>query len=164
MEGMGGVLSRAADVPLSVIARRAGVGRGTLDRQVGQLADRAARLLNECGPGRALHAWMDDLAQYAMTNSGLSDALREAARATGGPERSGYSVIAEAITRLLDANHGVGALRPGVTADDFVPACEPVRPAGCDRVAPPGVPGPLLCRPWVSRRTLDTRLTHCCNI
>ncbi|ELP62181.1 TetR/AcrR family transcriptional regulator [Streptomyces turgidiscabies] len=128
-------LSRSADVPLSVIAKKAGVGQGTFYRnfpdrealvlevhrhEVQQLTDSAAELLKTREPDRALREWMDRLAYFAMAKAGLSDALRQATRATGGPERPGYSLVTDAIGLLLDANHESGTIRPGTTVDDFL--------------------------------------------
>ncbi|WP_405622977.1 TetR/AcrR family transcriptional regulator [Streptomyces sp. NBC_00076] len=128
-------LSRSADVPLSVIAKKAGVGQGTFYRNfpsrealvlevyghgVRQLSNSAAELLKTREPDRALREWMDGLARFAMAKAGLADALRQATRASGGAEKPGYSLVADAIELLLDANHEVGTIRPGVTADDFL--------------------------------------------
>ncbi|GAA3825420.1 TetR/AcrR family transcriptional regulator [Streptomyces phyllanthi] len=128
-------LSRSVDVPMSVIAKKAGVGQGTLYRnfpnrealilevyrhEVQQLTDRAAELLKTREPDQALRAWMDRLARFIMAKTGLADALRQAAVATGGPEPSGYSLVVESIELLLNANHEAGTIRPGVTADDFL--------------------------------------------
>lgn len=128
-------LSRAPDVPLSVIAKKAGVGQGTFYRnfpnrealvlevhqqEVRQLVDGAEELLKTHEPDRALREWMDLLAHFAMAKVGLADALRQATGATGGPERPGYSLVVAAIDLLLKANHDAGTIRPGVDADDFV--------------------------------------------
>jgi AcrR family transcriptional regulator len=128
-------LSRSADVPLSAIAKKAGVGQGTLYRhfpdrealvleihrqEVQQLADSAAELLRTREPDRALREWMDGLARYAMAKAGLADALRRAAAVTGGAAKPGYPLFLAAIDRLLAANHEAGTIRPGVTTDDFV--------------------------------------------
>ncbi|ULR48641.1 TetR/AcrR family transcriptional regulator [Streptomyces deccanensis] len=128
-------LSRSADVPLSVIAKKAGVGQGTLyrnfpdrealvleihRRELGQLADSAAELLRTREPDRALREWMDGLARYAMAKAGLAEALRTAAATTGGSAKPGYPRFLAAIDLLLDANHEAGTIRPGVTADDFL--------------------------------------------
>lgn len=127
-------LTRSPDVPLSVIAKKAGVGQGTLyrnfpdrealvleihRREVQQLADSATHLLESREPEQALREWMDCLAHYAMAKTGLADALRQATSSTG-PEKPGYALVTEAITSLLEANHEAGTIRPGVTADDFI--------------------------------------------
>ncbi|MET7731883.1 TetR/AcrR family transcriptional regulator [Streptomyces sp. NPDC005402] len=128
-------LSRSAAVPLSVIAKKAGVGQGTFyrnfpsrealvlevhRREVERLTEGAAELLRSREPDRALREWMDRLAVFAMAKAGLAEALRQATRATGGPERPGYSLVVDAIKLLLDANHEAGTIRPGVSVDDFL--------------------------------------------
>ncbi|MGW0838675.1 TetR/AcrR family transcriptional regulator [Streptomyces sp. NPDC002787] len=128
-------LSRSVDVPMSVIAKKAGVGQGTLYRnfpsrealilevyrhEVQQVADRAAELLKTAEPDQALRAWMDRLARFIMAKTGLADALRQASSTAGGPESSGYALVVESIELLLNANHEAGTIRPGVTADDFL--------------------------------------------
>jgi len=141
-------LSRSADVPLSVIAKKAGVGQGTFYRnfpdrealvlevhrhEVQQLVDSAEGLLKTREPDLALREWMDSLARYAVTNAGLADALRQATSAVGGPAKPGYPLVVGAVELLLDANHEVGTIRPGVTSDDFILAI-----AGLFQIAPEG--------------------------
>lgn len=126
-------LSQAPDVPLSVIAKKAGVGQGTFYRnfphrealvlevhrhEVQQLVDSAEELLKTREPDQALRAWMDGLAHYATAKAGLADALRQATGATGGPAKPGYPLVFTAIETLLRANHDAGTIRPDVTADD----------------------------------------------
>ncbi|TLS43555.1 TetR/AcrR family transcriptional regulator [Streptomyces montanus] len=128
-------LSRSPDAPLITIAKKAGVGQGTLYRnfpnrealilevyrhEVQQLTDSAAELLRTTEPDQALRTWMDRLARFIMAKTGLADALRQAAGTTGGPESSGYSLVVGSIESLLNANHEAGTIRPGVTADDFL--------------------------------------------
>ncbi|NUP22989.1 MAG: TetR/AcrR family transcriptional regulator [Streptomyces sp.] len=128
-------LSRSPDAPLSVIAKKAGVGQGTFYRnfpnretlvlevyrhEVRQLTDTAEELVRTREPDRALREWMDGLAHFAMAKSGLAEAMRQATSATGGSARPGYPLVVAAIGTLLDANHEAGTIRPGVTADDFV--------------------------------------------
>ncbi|MEU6914302.1 TetR/AcrR family transcriptional regulator [Streptomyces olindensis] len=130
-------LSRSAEVPMSVIAKKAGVGQGTLYRnfpnrealvleayrhEVQQLTDSAVELLKTREPDEALRAWMDRLARFIMAKTGLADALRQVIGATGGPGSSGYSLVYGSIEFLLDANHEAGTIRPDVTADDFLRA------------------------------------------
>jgi AcrR family transcriptional regulator len=128
-------LSRAVDVPLSLIAKKAGVGQGTFYRnfpnrealvlevyrhEVQQLTDAATELLKTRAPDRALREWMDQLARFALAKAGLSDAMRQIVGTTDGPAQPGYALVVEAIEALLAANHEVGAIRPGVTAGDFI--------------------------------------------
>ncbi|WP_032830684.1 MULTISPECIES: TetR/AcrR family transcriptional regulator [unclassified Pseudomonas] len=127
-------LTRSADVPLSAIAKKAGVGQATFYRnfpnrealimevyryEMEQVADLAAHLLQTCPPDQALREWMDRLAQYALTKAGLADAIRQAASARDCPGKSGYAPVAAAAQLLLGVNEEAGTIRPGVTTDDF---------------------------------------------
>ena len=127
-------LTLAADVPLSAIARKAGVGQGTFYRnfpnreallleiyrhEMQQVADAAAPLLETSAPDRALREWMDRLARFARAKVGLAGALRQAAGASGTPAKPGHGAVTEAVALLLRANDEAGTIRPGVTPDDF---------------------------------------------
>jgi AcrR family transcriptional regulator len=85
-------LTHSADVPLSAIAKKAGVGRGTFYRhfptrealvmevyrhEMLQVAKFAEHLLQTRPPDQALREWMNRLAEYAMTKAGLANAIRE---------------------------------------------------------------------------------------
>ncbi|MEV5428182.1 TetR/AcrR family transcriptional regulator [Streptomyces sp. NPDC052701] len=128
-------LTRSAECPLSVIAKKAGVGQGTLYRnfpsrealvleiyrhEMQQVADSAARLLSTREPDRALREWMDRLARFAMAKAGLADAIRQATCGPGSLAKPGHSPVTEAAELLLRACEEAGVIRPGVTADDFV--------------------------------------------
>ncbi|MFK4145910.1 TetR/AcrR family transcriptional regulator [Streptomyces sp. NPDC004065] len=128
-------LTRSADTPLSVIAKKAGVGQGTLYRnfpsrealvleiyrhEMQQVADSAAQLLACREPDTALREWMDHLARFAMTKAGLAEAIRQATSAPGSPAKPQHGAITSAAELLLRANEEAGTIRPGVTADDFV--------------------------------------------
>lgn len=128
-------LTRAADAPLSAIAKKAGVGQGTFYRnfpnrealvlevyryEMQQVADAAAQLLQTRPPDQALREWMDRLAQYAMAKAGLADALRTATSSSGSLAHLGHGPVTEAVTLLLNANEEAGTIRPGLTPDDFV--------------------------------------------
>ncbi|MEU6812673.1 TetR/AcrR family transcriptional regulator [Streptomyces sp. NPDC046831] len=127
-------LTCCADAPLSVIAKRAGVGQGTFYRnfssrealvlevyryEMHQVADSAQPLLDSREPDGALREWMDRLAQFAMAKAGLADAIRQATSALGGPAKPGHTPVLSAAELLLRANEEAGTIRPGVTAEDF---------------------------------------------
>ncbi|WP_309060254.1 TetR/AcrR family transcriptional regulator [Streptomyces sp.] len=127
-------LTRSADTPLSVIAKKAGVGQGTFYRnfpgrealvlevyrhEMRQVVESAARLLATREPDRALREWMDRLARFAMAKAGLADAIRQATSGPGSPAKPGHSAVTEAVELLLRACEEAGSIRPGVTADDF---------------------------------------------
>ncbi|MGW2819279.1 TetR/AcrR family transcriptional regulator [Streptomyces sp. NPDC001415] len=128
-------LTHSADAPLSAIAKKAGVGQGTFYRnfpnrealvlevyryEVQQVSDAASQLLETCPPDRALREWMDRLAQYAVAKAGLADALRKATCSRGSLAGLGYDAVSSAIELLLRANEDAGAIRPGITSDDFL--------------------------------------------
>lgn len=121
-------------VPLSTIAKKAGVGQGTFYRhfatreklvfevyqfEMQQVASLAEQLLATRTPKEALREWMDCLAEYAMTKAGLATAIRQASAAYEFPGKSGYAPVQEAAELLLRANEKAGTIRSGVTYDDF---------------------------------------------
>ncbi|GAP45973.1 TetR family transcriptional regulator [Streptomyces azureus] len=125
-------LTRAADAPLSAIAKKAGVGQGTFYRhfpsrealvmeiyrhEMQQVAETAAPLLESREPDQALREWMDRCARFAMTKAGLADALRQATSACG--PKPAHTPLTEAAELLLRANEKAGTIRPGITADDL---------------------------------------------
>ncbi|GAA2622070.1 TetR/AcrR family transcriptional regulator [Streptomyces axinellae] len=127
-------LTRCENVPLSAIAKKAGVGQGTFYRnfpnrealvlevygyEIQQVADAAHQLLRTREPDRALREWMDRLAQFAMAKAGLADAIRKATSGPGNPEKPGNAPVTAAAELLLRAGEKAGTLRPGVSAEDF---------------------------------------------
>ncbi|MEU0900603.1 TetR/AcrR family transcriptional regulator [Streptomyces massasporeus] len=127
-------LTRSAGVPLSAIAKKAGVGQGTFYRhfptrealvleiyrhEMQQVADTAPALLESREPDRALREWMDRLARFAMTKAGLADAIRQATSAPGQPAKPGHTPVTDAAELLLRAAEEAGTIRPGVTASDL---------------------------------------------
>ena len=126
-----------ADAPLEDIARRAGVGIGTLyrhfptrdamvhavySREVDQLAQSAARLIATVAPIEALHQWLRLCIDYIATKKVLATAL--GAMAGGVPKIPGASAmpITEAVTRLLDHAQAAGEVRADVQPDDLLRA------------------------------------------
>ncbi|MEU9640832.1 TetR/AcrR family transcriptional regulator [Streptomyces sp. NPDC048188] len=127
-------LTRCARVPLSTIAKKAGVGQGTFYRnfphrealvlevyryEMQQVADAAPELLATRAPEDALREWLDHLARFAMTKVGLADAIRLVTSAPGGPAKPEPAPVMDAADLLLRANEVAGTIRPGVSADDF---------------------------------------------
>ncbi|MCS0605393.1 TetR/AcrR family transcriptional regulator [Streptomyces sp. LP11] len=128
-------LTRCADAPLSGIARKAGVGQGTFYRnfpnrqalvleiyrhEMQQVAESAACLLAALAPAEALRAWMDRLAEFAMTKAGLAGVIRQATSVPGAPAKPAHTPVTSAAETLLRANEEAGTIRPGLTADDFM--------------------------------------------
>ncbi|SDJ54318.1 TetR/AcrR family transcriptional regulator [Streptomyces indicus] len=126
-------MTRDPEIPLSAIARQAGVGQGTFYRnfpnrdalvleifrhEMTQVADSAAQLLETLEPAEALRAWMDRLADHALAKAGLAEALRHAMSATGAEKPSPAGLMA-AVRTLLTAGQQAGTIREGITEEDF---------------------------------------------
>jgi AcrR family transcriptional regulator len=123
-----------ADVPLEEIARRAGVGIGTLyrhfptreailaavyRREVEQLSDSAEALLAARPPGEALEAWLHLLVDYMATKRVIAPALRAAPGEGAQVYAASGAAITEAMRRLAEAAIASGDIRPDVGPDDL---------------------------------------------
>ncbi len=128
-----GALEASSDVSLNSIAKRAGVGPGTLYQyfptretlvlavyrhNVQQLVDSAAVLLKEHSPLDALRLWFDRLAYYGRIKHGAADVLHAAS--SDGLAGESYGPIIRAITLLLRAGEEAGSIRPSLDADDVL--------------------------------------------
>jgi AcrR family transcriptional regulator len=123
----------SGDASLNSVAKKAGVGPGTLYRHfpsrealvlavyrydVQKLADSAAELLAENEPPRALRLWFDRLAYYGMIRQGLANAMHAATSDDLAGET--YSPVIGAITLLLTACEKDGSIQPGIDHDDVL--------------------------------------------
>jgi len=123
----------SGDASLNSIAKKAGVGPGTLYRHfpnrealvlavyrhdVHKLADSVADLLAEHEPSKALRIWFDRLAYYGMIKHGLADVLHAAT--SDGLAGETYGPLIRAITLLLTACAEDGSIRPGMDPDDVL--------------------------------------------
>jgi AcrR family transcriptional regulator len=125
------------DVSLDEIARRAGVGIGTLyrhfptrdaiveavyRREVAQLAGAATRLLDSLSPGEALHQWMRLFVDYIATKKVMVSAL--SAIIGSRTELYAYSgaQITGAMVLLVERAGAVGDIRPDVDPNDLLRA------------------------------------------
>ncbi|GGP83880.1 TetR/AcrR family transcriptional regulator [Saccharothrix coeruleofusca] len=124
-----------AEVPLESIAKRAGVGIGTLYRhfptrealaeavyraELDKLCDAAPELLGALPADQALRAWMDRFLGYRATKRGLADALRAVVSSGAAPYAHSLERLVEAIATLLDAGADQGVLRPEVDPVDVL--------------------------------------------
>ena len=133
IEAARAVIANSDEVKLNAIAKRAGVGQGTLyrhfparadllaevyRRDVDELVAAAPALLGEHEPIEALSRWFDRVADYARVKRGVFDAVEVAV----WQDLSAHSLgpIGEAITTLLDAGKADGTIRPDVDARDVV--------------------------------------------
>jgi AcrR family transcriptional regulator len=126
---------KGADAPLEEVARRAGVGIGTLYRhfptrldlqaavfrtQVSTVCGRGDALLETAPPGQAFAAWIRALASYLVTKRGLSRALIEAVGVESELITSCWMAMRETTERLLVNGQQAGVIRPDVTATDVM--------------------------------------------
>lgn len=126
-------LATSTEVTLNSIAKRAGVGQGTMYRHfpnrealllavyrqdVEALIESSPTLLAQHPPLKALRLWFDHLAAYGRVKHGVSAAIEAATRADLSSEY--YDQVANAITLLLNAGKATGELRPDVDADEVL--------------------------------------------
>jgi len=128
---------RGTDGSLEEVAKRAGVGIGTLYRhfpsrdalveaayrnEVAQLRSAADELLAELPPDRALEAWMGRFVSYGATKRGMHDALQSVVAARSDLFADTRALVTEAVSVLLAAGAAAGTLRADVAAEDVLRA------------------------------------------
>ena len=126
-------LAESGDASMQSIAKRAGIGQGTLYRHfptrealvlevhrhdVAELVDAAPAQLAEHPPREALRLWLDRLALYGQIKRGLAGAFHTATHSQLAGE--GYGPVINAITLLLDACKEVGAVRADIEAEEVL--------------------------------------------
>ncbi|MFG1709868.1 TetR/AcrR family transcriptional regulator [Nonomuraea sp. M3C6] len=126
-------LTEDGDASLNSIAKRAGVGPGTLYRhfpnreslvlevfraEVHKLADWAPELLRTEPPLIALRRWFQRLASYIAIKRGLGDALTAATHDAVTNET--YGPVIGAIAVILRAGEADGTIRPDLDPDDVL--------------------------------------------
>jgi AcrR family transcriptional regulator len=124
-----------ADASLEAVARRAGVGIGTLyrhfptreslyeavyRREVEQLGDLAEELKNEAKPVDALRRWLRSNVEFVATKKGMSAALALAAH--GSPELHSYTFdrLTKAVGALLNRAVAAGEIRSDASPEDLL--------------------------------------------
>jgi AcrR family transcriptional regulator len=125
--------ANSGDASLNSIAKKAGVGAGTLYRHfptrealvlavyrhdVAQLVEAASRLLAEHPPLTALRLWFDRLAYYGRVKHGVADVLHAITSHDVNGET--YGPVIGAVTLLLRACEESGDVRPGLDPDDVL--------------------------------------------
>ncbi|MFF4851144.1 TetR/AcrR family transcriptional regulator [Streptomyces sp. NPDC001194] len=125
------------DAHLERIAREAGVGTATLYRnfptrealveeayrnEVARLRDVVPELLAAQPPYEALRAWTRLFMDYATAKRGMADALRAIAASGSNPYAHSHDMIRTAITELMDACAGAGAIRTDIGPTDMFAA------------------------------------------
>ena len=123
------------EASLEAVARRAGVGIGTLyrhfptrealyeavyRREVEQLVDLAQNLKAEPAPVEALRRWMRSNVEFIATKKGMAAAL--ALTAHGSSDLAAYSLdrLTRALNDLLQRAATAGEIRPDISAEDLL--------------------------------------------
>jgi AcrR family transcriptional regulator len=131
-------IEHGVNAPLEEIARRAGVGIGTLYRHFPTrdtlievvyrqeneaLADAAAKLARELPPDEALARWLQRSLDYMATKRGLGESLliilRNKPELLVTQQGEGFP---QALRRLVDAAVAAGSIRADVEIEDIMQA------------------------------------------
>ena len=131
-------LEQGPDAPLDEVAKRAGVGAGTLYRHfptrndllsavyvsdIETLCDAAEKLTAEHDPGTTLAEFMDLYLYFSMRNSGIKKAIKEMLAAEG-PHPDGLTLCKSRLTdtseELLRCAQEAGAARRDVEPITFL--------------------------------------------
>lgn len=129
--------AQGVDAPVREIAKRAGVGIGTLyrhfptradllsavfSREIDLCAKAAAKLAAEYPPFEALRRWLQRFAELALTKRGLAQAFLLSDPAFANVPKRRDERIRPAFRALLNAAVAAGKARPDVDADEFLDA------------------------------------------
>lgn len=148
------------DAPLDDIAKRAGVGSGTLYRhfptrlalieavfrlQIQSLTDQAGELLDLPDAGDALMRFLQTVVAHSNTYRGLASALMAALHDEGSElSRSCHTMVYGAAGRLLDRAKREGAVRPDIDLSDLLKMTNGVALAGAQNSDDPQLTTRLL--------------------
>jgi AcrR family transcriptional regulator len=126
-----------ADASLEAVAKRAGVGIGTLYRhfptrealyeavyqhEVQQLLELAEQLKDEASPAEALRRWMRSIVEFVATKKGMVAALAVAVAGSSELHARSFEVLAKAAGILLDRAVAAGEVRSDIDAGDLARA------------------------------------------
>lgn len=127
------LITEPGELKLSAVARRAGVGQGTLyrhfatrdelvralyDQEIDELVALAHDLLEDHPPEEALKLWFTQLAAYARVKFGVMAAVEASVWQDIGSSTMGK--LGEALTALLAAGRANGSLRADVDSRDVI--------------------------------------------
>src|SRR5579871_4778483 len=125
------------DASLETVAKRAGVGIGTLyrhfptrealfeavyRREVEQLSELAERLKEEAEPVEALRQWMRSNVRFVATKKGMSAALALAAYKPSDLFSYSFDQLTRAVGGLLDRAIATGEIRDDISPQDLLRA------------------------------------------
>jgi AcrR family transcriptional regulator len=126
-----------ADASLEAVARRAGVGIGTLyrhfptrealyeavyRREVDQLCDFAEQLKNERKPVDALRRWLRSNVEVVATKKGMSAALALAVHGSSDLAAFTFDRLTKAVGALLDRAIAADEIRSDISPEDLLRA------------------------------------------
>jgi AcrR family transcriptional regulator len=125
------------DASLEAVAKRAGVGIGTLyrhfptrealfeavyRREVEQLADLAEQLKGEAEPAEALRRWLRSNVEFVATKKGMSAALTLAAHSSSDLAAYSFERLTKAVGALLERAVAAGEIRADIGPEDLLRA------------------------------------------
>ncbi|GAA1638633.1 TetR/AcrR family transcriptional regulator [Kribbella alba] len=123
------------DATLDAIAKKAGVGIGTLYRhfptrealveaayrnELAVVCDAAPELLAALPPAEATRAWMDRFIDYMTRKIGMADALRAVIASGADPYAHSFELLVGAIQPLLEASAAAEEIRSDVAPGDVL--------------------------------------------
>jgi AcrR family transcriptional regulator len=125
------------DASLEAVARRAGVGIGTLyrhfptrealfeavyRREVEHLVDLAEQLKADPAPAEALRRWLRSNVAFVATKKGMLAALELAAHGASALYAYSFERLTKAVGALLDRAIAAGEIRADITPEDLLRA------------------------------------------
>lgn len=125
------------EASLETVARRAGVGIGTLyrhfptredlfeavyRREVEHLADLAEQLKSDAAPAEALRRWLRSNVEFVATKKGMSAALALAAHSSSELTAYSFDRLTKAVGALLDRAIAAGEIRADIRPEDLLRA------------------------------------------
>ena len=125
------------EASLEAVARKAGVGIGTLyrhfptredlfeavyRREVQQLSELAEALKNEADPVDALRRWLRSNVEFVATKKGMSAALALAVQSSSELTAFSFDRLSKAVGALLDRAVTAGEIRSDISPEDVLRA------------------------------------------
>lgn len=125
------------EASLEAVARKAGVGIGTLyrhfptrealfeavyRREVQQLSELAEQLKSEADPVEALRRWLRSNVEFVATKKGMSAALALAVQSASELTAFSFERLTKAVGALLDRAVAAGEIRSDISPEDILRA------------------------------------------
>jgi AcrR family transcriptional regulator len=123
------------NVPLDKIAKKAGVGIGTLYRhfptrqalieatyrnQLAILCAVTSALIDDVGARDALRNWMGMFVSYLTNTCGMAEALRSEITGDGSADQTSHALVLGAVTTLMSEAVSAGVIRKDVQPQDLL--------------------------------------------